>query len=258
MQFLYFLPGPDQRPSDAHLRDIGLAHLVGEPFGTQGVHLGPEGLSGITLRLSRERGEFMYKPATQTWRKCNGGKFWLGWVQGQIPTPADLAREDLLPGHPITLNDGHAWTVPLARQFPDFAVVLPHTMGVNEDGKTVGRVIARYSSLADLADKIFWDVMIRHNLIEGEYQLNGADALMAGAVEALRHNYVLGIHEASALELFTSTNLPKVLAAVVDEPAITAAALQKKSMIATGSNTAPGGSASAPTTPPATPTCSNS
>lgn len=87
----------------------------------------------------------LYRPEDQKWLKVpspdDGPEIWVGFDTTAAPTPADLARPKQMRGHPVTLDDGNAWIVPILRLWiaqdgsPTYICTLMGKRELGEDGK---------------------------------------------------------------------------------------------------------------------------
>src|SRR5690348_2879113 len=77
--------------TDQHFRDAGLADLLDDVPPTFGDFLmaGPDGGRGVFGTWSKDQ---VTGPDQFEWTKCRGGKFWLGKLAGEKPTPEWFLR----------------------------------------------------------------------------------------------------------------------------------------------------------------------
>lgn len=99
---------------------------------------GPDGGHGMAATWSP--GPII--PAAIDWTKSGG--VWLGKTAEQKLAPADFQRRQLHYGADVRMADGHEWHIPIARQ-------LPHLLALDDAGRWVGRVDARYQRFWDAA-----------------------------------------------------------------------------------------------------------
>jgi len=123
--FLYFVAGRQAAPAEL-LEEVGIAALpqstAWAPFGD-----GPGGEGGVIVAAAGTR--LRYAPDEQTWRPVARGlggesesdgeadapAYWIGFETGRPPGPEQLARDEMIPGHAVTLADGRSWHVPIIR-----------------------------------------------------------------------------------------------------------------------------------------------
>jgi hypothetical protein len=263
-QLLYFV---DDRPrvSDADARAWGLGYafdgpLVCAPYSAGG----PGGKTGCVLGQAAER--LGYYADRQTWLRIptSDGRptLYVGHWNDSRPTPAELARDELLPGRLVKLHDGQAWQVPLAREchFGQLVRALPGRLTRDASGQwTPGPIDPRYSRLWDIATA-FWSYLFSAPAI-GErvtFDFSGAND---AAVDVLATNYRLGANEIDLLGLFDDQlrNVTAILKATIDFD--TWFEWQKKNRAPTlpgTCNTCDGPAALPPATPPPAPTSGRS
>lgn len=125
---LIFLP--DKRGSNPfHLVEAGLSYLD-----RPGDHLsytdlestGPGGKPGVIAGWIEDRPTpdtelFGYAPQRQTWIESANGKYWVGWQNDRPPSPATLARREMIDGPRLELGDGNEWQLIAAARLPQQA-----------------------------------------------------------------------------------------------------------------------------------------
>lgn len=127
--FNYFLPGvslahlaPDGQIDHATLRMLGLAEVLGDVFKVPehasviDVKSGPNGRAGCVIapvRVHHGPPAVAFNPQYQTWKEC--GSYWLGWKNGETPTPSFLERWEVIPGQRVLDRKRQEWTIPIAR-----------------------------------------------------------------------------------------------------------------------------------------------
>jgi len=208
---LYFIPG-ETRPllRGGELDAVGLAGVLRGAAPEFRQSAGPDG-AGAGLLIATVGARCEVAAAAQLWQPRLDGRAWTGlWLEAR-PGPAELLRAEAVGGHEVELHDGNRWQVPAARAFPE-GTQLPETL-IMGPGGLVRRVTAAYAAIWDDACRV-WD---------SGGELPQAE-LWRICVRALGVNYRLGPDEANLLELVTSANLPAMAAALVDVPAIAAAA----------------------------------
>lgn len=268
MNLVYFIP-------EHTTPTINLAELVAAGLGyafdpdtprlaRPVVGSGPDGNNpGVIVSASAELNGVGYYPQRQTWRTVPGTKVWVGHNTDALPTPAELARRNLLAGHPVRLGDGQLWQVPVTRGYEERAGQLhpcgklPWRTRVDESGQWRSELAEQYRALWDTACA-FWDSFTASG--EAEADANGAadasnelaeagiamDAEPGGdagpaapavrfdfagandaALLALAANYRIGKAEVDLLGLFNQQAVTNVLLALVDWPTLQAFAATK-------------------------------
>ncbi len=175
---------------------------------------GPGGIDGSIY--STGHGKTGYFPDCQEWRKVDD--WWIGTSKERLD-PDTLQRDEVIDGHPVTLEDGNAWLVPVARVFP-IGTCLPESLMLGPNGQVVKEILPCFAAFAKKAETVF-------EFFQGEKELLEDEAWEI-AVEALAINYHVGRQEVSALRLLTTINVAKVLGAIVDMPTIKEAAKKKR------------------------------
>lgn len=215
----YFFPGAN---SGSEV-DLSGTALDGESVAFGGPTDGPGETERGMLAAAGDGAGMRFDGKHQTWRRCNGGRFWIGWWTDRKPRPEHLALREMIFGHQVMLLDGHEWMVPLARPFAG-GEVLPQVTTLGEDGEPVRLIADRYRALREHADRLYDDWLAD---IGGGAKLNQDDADRM-AVAALGTNYRIGKYEAAALELLDTTRTREVLRALIDLPTIEALIAEKK------------------------------
>lgn len=194
------LAAPGDRDNAACLAAVKIADTMRGPDGGRGQLFC---LSGPGMRLG-------YRPSEQTWRKCAGGRFWLGWYENEVPGPKTLARRSMVPGIPVPLAGGTLWQVPIARGELGTAAI-PAVLGMDDEGEPIRVVLPGYRSLVAAAA----EVADAFDTETGIFGLD-EDRLVAIAIEALSANYHVGEWELRALEALPLSSVPKVLFSLIE------------------------------------------
>lgn len=244
---LYYIPNQTRGIAPQAVADLGLAYALGGVMWTAAdiIQNGPDGGRGVVLADDKIVPCVGHFPEQQTWRKIPGSDVWVGMVTTAPPSPADLVRDQVLPGHLVKLADGQEWLVPVARGRREEEGDLRWTMNLpttpttcDEDGKWVaGGVSVAYRPLWEIAER-FWDEWYEADTTEQETILDFAN-LNDAALLALATNYRVTITEVVLLGLFDSRCTVEILKAIIDWPVIEA--WVKKKADAAGLNTAAGG-----------------
>jgi hypothetical protein len=236
--FLYYLPGL-HAASRAEIKAAGLGYAFSRSPATVRVAGGPDGQGGIVLADEAALGRGpSYARDGQAWRRIPGLPAWVGrGNEDPLPGPADLARDDQLDGHWLTLGDDRAWLCPVARGaiVEDgelrWFVRVPRILDVDEEGNWYpARVAPRFARLWQIAER--WAETHAGARRESDEAGNVSIVLtvqdaIGFAVESLAANYRLGVAEAGILGLLTKDLAGAVLDNVIDMPGI-AEALKKK------------------------------
>lgn len=227
--FLYYIPHVVTVSAD-DVKRVGITALDKlESVGWCSVERGPDGNPGCVFACQpdTDAGELPrigFYPASQAWSPANAGSFWLGYEPARKPRPADLQRAEFIGGHVAELDDGNAWTVPLARAFGS-GVSLPQALVLGPNGELIAEALPKFARLGATAERVFTAF-----LDDGE-DLTVAECWDI-AVIALAQNYRLSKWEVSALRLLTTDNVQTVLGHLIDLPAIIERAkAQKKSQL---------------------------
>jgi len=220
--FLYHVPAVagKTRPSRADLEALGLGYILPADGDVDALQVGegPDKQAGTLLSPSGIDGHCRYVPAEQTWVRGPAGKYWIGYWNNHKPTEQWLRRPKLIAGWPVTLLDGDAWTVPVARSLVNGAT-LPQRLMLGEDGETwLLKDLPQYFSLCKDADFVF-DLLVTRAQAGEKVSIAYADGMRI-AVGALAVNYRISAFEASAIELFTGDAMSEVLSALIDMPGL--------------------------------------
>ena len=224
-QFLYLVP--EQGGAATLIKKYGLERRLSDSAPSRGCSLGLAGgklhktgegceseFDGLCMSLGEPLGVYL---DDQVWEKVEEPgalAFWLGYAREQKPGPIDLARQETVPGHWVTLGDGDEWIVPVARSFREDRVTLPHNMRMGPDGKIVKSLKQEYRDLFDRASPIADEI---YN--SGATTIND-EVLFKLAVDGLSVNYRVGIAEVNLLGLLDTQTCLEVLKAMIDLPAL--------------------------------------
>lgn len=272
---LYYLPAGVLTPEQfvaSRARAFGPAPLIEQ----RGVTGGPDGGDGVILAVGPHDGRVAYLKDAQDWQpapapQCAAGptagtapSWWLGFDRASPPTPADLARPEMLRGRAVALGDGRDWTIPAARLWveQECAAVpvngLPQQLALANQGGLTMLPLPQWRPLSDAGMRVWSGLQFSEKRISINLPLDDEWTI---AIDALAANYRLGAEEVSALGLVTTSNLASILLALVDFDGFLAVlnaleeAASKKDHAGTsaGSVTASGETDSRPATPPASP-----
>jgi hypothetical protein len=162
-----------------------------------------------------------YYPDRQSWTRLFGHEtIWLGYDTQRPPGPADLLRPvaERLPSHPVALEDGRSWEVPIARQWTEFqgeGLVVPGVPCLARRDRATGRwemgePHRQYRAL--------WEIAERYENLCLEQQGVPYDQACTDAVTVLGYHYRIGPDEAEALEILSYESAQRILSAVIDLP----------------------------------------
>jgi len=259
--FLYFVDGATRPLSLEQLQAAGLGHAFETRPAQVVANKGPSGAPGVVIAgRGVETAALGYYPQRQRWAGCGLGAS-VGLDNSlPLPGPGDLLRPSPLRGHEVTLGDGNAWLIPVARATVDaledalpYYCALPCASQLEEGEWVPGEVFPEYEELWGLALK-WWDAIAGAVLDadSGSAMFDFGD-MHSAAVKALAASYFIGAHEAALLRLLSGPHCRLILDALVDMPVVTRW-LEKKDGAQGGSSSAPGRSDGFPTTTPASPT----
>lgn len=233
--FLYFVGGRNAQVPDYVRGVLGSSVVSRDVPGT-----GPHGTSGTLFAAAAAATSTAFGVFEgQHWESFGPDGVAIGW--DELPTPEELAKPKQLLGHSVTMADGSAWLVPIARQFvgdemgPRWEVQLPRVLKLNEANQWVfDGINQRYQALWDTACRWWTECTAAAKQGEDEQQtgLPFAEAVNMACL-ALGHNYYLGAREASALGILDETTVRDVLNALCDMPAANAW-LKKKAQATLG------------------------
>ena len=230
---LYFLPGRQH----AELKDVaelGLAHAFERQLTPRQVTgTGPDGGPGVICADDTRAPGFGFHGDRQEWLKIPGNPAgaWVGRYTDQPVLPADLERDETLPGLLVKLADDQEWLVPIARGWAEqddkvcWYEALPTRTSLDEEGNwTQGEVVARLGPLWRAACR-WWDYSFAAGDDQGEKGEGETETLQldfAGrndaAVEVLAANYRLDRAEVALLGLFDRDTPAGILDAAIDMP----------------------------------------
>jgi hypothetical protein len=205
---LVYLPGSTGNNGGDELKRVGLAELLDRsvsPIATPIVTAGPDGGGGRLITFDSPNlpaTPTNIDMATQEWKpappsgELPAGRYWLGYVKDQRPTPAELQRADLCDGEPVILRDGNQWVVPIADYLPKRLTVDPSS------GKEVREVAERHRAFVHWADSLY-EYFLSDGfaaMLEKDLVVQIPDGL-AGVAMALAKNYRVNRDVVDLLEL---------------------------------------------------------
>lgn len=119
------------------------------------VRNGPSGAPGKLVTFYPGHTPREYDAAAQTWMEAppakglERGRYWLGYVTNEPPTPEELQRPTLIDGEPVVLADDKVWVIPVADFCPKRLTFDPTT------GTEVSVPEVRHQHFVNLANEIF-------------------------------------------------------------------------------------------------------
>ena len=176
--FLYFVPGrttenivdadglfkfDDVSPKlAAALKDVVRPCAISAAQGDavlSNVHMnGPGEQAGVMIApLNKNTGGpsiTVNSPGRQDWYEVDGGKYWIGWVKGEVPGPLDLEREKTLFGGKVSDDRGHEWIIPIARSPHTAFGSLPKSYTYSPGGEPEPHVKSQWAWLWELAGMV--------------------------------------------------------------------------------------------------------
>lgn len=206
------------------LKELGLLRVLGDTA-PQSLEItkGPGDENGILFigwpRSAPQKGRVaaFYKPEEQTWLKCDGGNFWIGYWNDKQPGPHDLTRNLRVATNAVTLSDGNEWHVPRAR-YPKSNTLLPMVLGIDENGDDIFTPEPQYERLCQLANDSWEQLFAERD--DGVYRFH-PDLHTDMALEALSLCYRVGKWEVRrALGLLSNTNIMELSGAILDLAAV--------------------------------------
>lgn len=156
--FLYFIPKLISQ-GILNLKELAEAGVTWidpkDRFQSNFTTSGPGGQGGAVVSMAIDNhtpgAPAVYDPKAQTWRKDPSGKFWVGILNDQKPTPATLKRAKQVTGSAVKLLDGNDWIVPrcVAGTVRGMAgPSLPSRLDLDDAGKIVGKPLPEYEAMA--------------------------------------------------------------------------------------------------------------
>ena len=220
MQFIYAVEDVSV-VNAARLAECGLDKIIRDPSRVMQAPSDTPGKRGSIFSSGQEVKHLRFDKDKQRWAKSisdKGGGYWVGyWTDGR-PTAAELAKDDQIDGHRITLSDGSEWLMPCARVFPE-GTRMPRSLVLGADGRVYAEVLEKYQAFCKQAE-VLWDDLYRLvGWAEGDQVLD-AGAKFTMVADALGFNYYVGVDEINALQILTTENIERVLWAIVDGTAL--------------------------------------
>jgi hypothetical protein len=244
--FLYFIPNVTAVGAD-RLEALGLSAIIGRHYSQSFCDSGgPGGAGGVMVRAGGVTTPPRYRPAAQNWwpiaarghrgtedtepDKAESSKlkaegngqppaYWIGLEKASPPGPADLVRDEPLPGPELTLGDGNGWIVPVIR-LASGVPTLTMKAALRPDGEIGYSIVDAELPLWELASRIFAS-FVASGTGEPASPMTRAQATEAAAT-VLAINYRLSAREAAALGLLNDRSVTAIMRAAVDFDAFVA------------------------------------
>jgi len=209
--FLYFFPECHSIPSGAVLKSMGLESRLKKRGSNNMKVSGPGGKSGIVVAaIGAGVAGPVYNKDSQTWRECEGGKYWLGFENDDKPTPESLECDQVYCDLLLPLGDGNMWGIPNQK-------VLPKWIDVDAVGKRVERPCEANADFAARVEKVAAFYYAEKDTIERDFD---EDFIWQLAMDALAVNYNISSYEIAALKLLTDQFVFNIILTIIDHPAI--------------------------------------
>ena len=249
--FLYFAEGTQGVLRHADVVTLGLGYAF-DKAPSCAECAGPASRGVLFADISRVGAPPIgYSATKQQWRKIPGDSehpVWVGMLLDDTPVPGVLQRLQMLPGHDVTLADGHTWTIPVARRYVntglDIAWVpgLPRQTEYTEQGEFVeGAVQRKYAHLWDVAEA--FTAYVSKSLQDGEGEATLAiQEFYHDAVQAIQANYFVGPAELSLMGALSFDGAQDVLLSLIDWPTFSDLVAKKKHSDTTSSGNGKEGS----------------
>lgn len=215
------------------------------PVTTKQISLGPSGSAGWLLYRNSPGAIDSYDANSQVWQSMPyPSDFYIGQTRSpDVMNPASLARESMLPGHPVRLGDGQQWNIPCAVDFDENGNMdcrLPRNLKILSDGTwSVGSVIPTYRQLWDYLES-YLDA--ESMAVDGHFVFT---AINDWCTAALSVNYYVGPSEVTILGLINQSNRSEIVNAILDLKSMRSVLQKKRQSLDTG-DTSNGVNASTP------------
>lgn len=200
---------------------------------------GPGGNAGVLVYPRPPHGELpqvlKLDLSRQEWMQVGDGSVrWIGWVPGDLPSPADLERQQTYAGYLVTDEQGCQWSVPIARSPAAQLGSLPKDFVFDENGEPVTVIKSEFDGLWKISQEV-WDYFNSPEDFKRDDPW-----LIKRAAETLSVNYRLGPQEINAMRklghsVLDSNTVRNVLLALIDYELVTV--LKKKEQPGNGQPT---------------------
>lgn len=215
--FSLYLPGRHGNTIDV-LEEVGAGWACDQSVSPRFIDVdeGPDGGLGKLVYFDSKRRLIPYPitsidQSSQHWQQAApegelpGGRYWIGIPKEYAPTPDDLQRETVVDGVPITLLDGHGWTVPVSEYIPKLMSVCPQT------GEERLTAMPQYVRFIEQTNELFLYLIGDEfqGLLESQFRVVIPRGL-AYAADALSVNYRLDLNLTSMLKLIGEFEAVKI------------------------------------------------
>jgi len=211
---LYYLPATMKQSPESFLQErLGFTGAI-KHRGVAGK--GPDSGAGVIFAIDATAPKPLgYFSDRQTWEKAPAQDWYIGRMNDEPPTPAELARTEFHPGHIVRLNDGNDWIAPVVR-LASGDINLPSALKLNDEGALTPKPLARYEAIIAVASEVWKDM---ERLAQGE-DTSSIETDFDYGIQALALNYHLAAEEVSFLELLTNTLVGQIVLALIDWPTV--------------------------------------
>lgn len=210
--FLYFVPQAEGSAVADDIEGADLGDRLPEgTFTSGGMEAnGPcERRGWLVARLGKKESLPLYNAETQTWRQCEGGKYWLGYVTASPPGPGELEREEAVVSWGVILGDKNRWFVPSQK-------VLPAYWNIDDDGEMIQQLRPAYTALSKEAGVLFDFYMAKGLDATFEMILEKKAEMRDLAIRALALNYRVTKWEVAVLGLLDDSGVASIVLALFD------------------------------------------
>lgn len=197
-QFLYYLEKLAGATMD-DIRRVGLDYAFDSDDFERMQSSGPDGSRG--LLIGNDKQKLGYYPEEQVWVSCNGGKYWMGYYEDQLPRPEDLKRDKVVSGLPVELTDKNEWELPQATVLASCLCAL------------------EFRKMAEYWDRVFQAFQYGNGLITEETILSNEEEIEIG-VYCLHLNYRVSGYELDVMNILDAESLLTIFLTFIDAPSI--------------------------------------
>lgn len=181
--FLYAAPSASAPTLDL-VREWGLGYAFDKSPTSRQVDGGPGGMRGHLFADGARLGRALkYEPDAQRWRRIPGEReLWIGYYHDAPPTPTELLRREIVPGHTMRLADGREWILPVVRLWDadegQSVSALPCLYDLDDHGHLIrGEVQAAHRWLWDLTEPA-WCALVNESDVTDQQLLDVAARLL--------------------------------------------------------------------------------
>jgi len=205
---IYFVPKIQSIDANKTiLNDLGMSQLGKVALQWGHIDRGPEGAPGVIFKRAEYQGKLRYSDCG-TWRKCAGGKYWIGFEER--PKPHELERSNMISGYRVELSDGEQWVLPVASALPSY-------WGLDDDDRRVKRMRPEHKTLSEYADRCYSIWESQNGLRQPVPDLTDDEKYQIG-VAALSANYHVGPYELDLLQVPNDNDVVLASLTLIDAP----------------------------------------